>query len=412
LSVLYPFQKELVNRNNKLEINVKARQLGYSFSFAYKCLKRGLTLSNNQLIVSASQRQSNVVMGYVEKFWRNFKLLPSTKNIKMVVDSRTEKQFKLSDGKLVSINCLPAKSETIQGFPGDVFLDEFALYKNDKAVLECIMPSITHGYNLTISSKPLGRNNMFFNIYHNIDNRFPDYKRYGLNIYQAIEQGLVGKGRLPIDIEVIKRNMDEGSFRQEYLLEFTDDSSSYFPYRLIRNCVDDYGKIQGESFMGVDVGRTKDRTAIYVVTKFNDNFYITASEVLNNTPFDEQKAVIKQMFYESNVQKVKIDKGAIGYQLAEELEKEINAEGVMFGNPVKVDLCTNAKKIMEQKRLHITDDRDLISDIHSIQKQVTSNNLVQFNSPRDEKGHGDRAWALFLALSCATYSNEIKIGFV
>jgi hypothetical protein len=56
----------------------------------------------------------------------------------------------------------------------------------------------TLGYNLTISSTPLGKQNLFYEIF-NDKKQYKDYKRYSLNIYEAKKQGF------NVDIESIKR---------------------------------------------------------------------------------------------------------------------------------------------------------------------------------------------------------------
>lgn len=401
MSILLPYQSLRSKDNSKFIIDLKARQIGFSFEAAYTSLKRAVLEKRNQLIVSASQRQASRVMIYIEKFFRAFKKLPSCSNLKFVKDAATTKE--LSNGAMIL--SLPPSPETIRGFDGDIILDEFSLYKNDNKVYEAILPSILRGYSIRIIGTPLGCNNKFYQIWNNTDNKYPDFKRNSINIYEAIAQGL------KVDIEEIKRNYDEDSFRQEFMCEFIDDSSSYFPYELIRNCIDDYGEIQGVNYMGIDIGRTHDRTVIFVVTKYNEHLYESRKQVLDKMPFDQQKEIIKQIYHETKCERVRVDKGAIGYQLAEELEKEINAEGIMMTAPEKVDICTLAKKYMEQKKLHLKDDREVITDIHSIQKIISQTNDIKFNSPRDSSGHGDRAWALFEAIK-ASQTGDFKMGFV
>src|SRR4030095_2675152 len=310
MSILYPYQKELVKRKNRFEINVKSRQVGYSFAFAYVVVKRCLFQNRDQLIVSASHRQSKRVMFYCEQFIRSFKNLPCLKGLKLITDTRTEKRF--STGK--QILCLPSNPETIRGFPGDVFLDEFALYKNDTRIFEAILPSITRGYNLTISSTPLGRQNLFHEIFTE-RKKYKDYKRYSLNVYEAKKQGFKA------DIESIKKNFDEESFRQEYLCEFVDESTAYFTYELLRNCIDDYDsrRLKGPVYTGIDIGRVNDLTVIASICLVKDRFYLKRLDILENSAFGEQKETIRQVLQEEEPAAVFIDKGGIGLQLAEEL---------------------------------------------------------------------------------------------
>ena len=405
LSILYPYQKSLVKRNNRFEINVKSRQIGYSFAFAYEVVKRCLFENRDQLIVSASHRQSKRVMYYREQFIHSFLNIPSLSSLKLLVDTQTEKRF--SSGK--QIMCLPSNPETIRGFPGDVFLDEFALYKNDSRIFEAILPSITRGYNLTISSTPLGKQNLFYEIFNDI-NRYKDYKRYSINIYEAKKQGF------KVDINSIKKNFDEESFRQEYLCEFIDESTAYFTYDLLRNCADDFDPaiIKGPVFIGIDIGRTNDLTVIAAVTECAGRFFLNKLEVLKGAAFSEQKSVIEQVISEAEPQLAFIDKGGIGLQLAEELEENYTfVKGISLTNQIKRDAVTFTKKLMEERNFKFEDDRELISEFHSVKRNITTGNNIRFESPRTKKGHGDRAWAVMLALLAGKQGdNEIKMAFL
>jgi phage FluMu gp28-like protein len=405
MSILYPYQKKLVKRNNRFEINVKSRQIGYSFAFAYVAAKRCMLENRDQLIVSASHRQSKRVMFYCDRFIRAFRKLPQLSGLTLETDTLTEKRF--SSGK--QILCLPSNPETIRGFPGDVFLDEFALYKNDAKIFEAILPSITRGYNLTISSTPLGKQNLFHEIY-NDTKKYRDFKRYKINVYDAAKEGF------RVDIDSIKQNFDEESFRQEYLCEFIDESTAYFTYDLLRKCIDDYepARLKGPVYIGIDIGRTNDKTVIAAVSENPDSLALKRMEVLNNAPFGEQKETILQIISEEKPVSVFIDKGGIGMQLAEELEDRFDfAGGITWTNQLKNDAVTFTKKLMEENDFRFTDERELIGEFHSIQRTMTQGNHVKFESPRTKKGHGDRAWAVILALYAAKCGeNGIKMAFI
>ena len=253
---LYPYQSEYVKDNSRLIIVNKSRQIGYSTVIAYKAIKECYFNNTNQLLVSSSQRQANNLMSYVENILeKNY----YTKGVKLKKDSQTQKTF--DNGK--SIYSLPAKPETIRGFSGSITLDEFALCKDDDKILEALMPSISSRakYSLSICSTPLGCSNKFHSIF--TDNlKYPDFNRKQIDCYKAIEQGC------NINLDLIRNNFDEDSFRQEFECGFLDESTSFFPYDLLKSCIDDdYTNIHGRSCMGIDIGRTNDKTGIAIVTE-------------------------------------------------------------------------------------------------------------------------------------------------
>jgi len=401
--ILYPYQMDYVNNDSTFQITNKSRQIGYSMTIAYKALRRTIFSDIDNLLVSSSQRQSNKLMSYVESF---IELFYKKNGLKLVKDSVTQKTF--SNGK--SIYCFPSKPETVRGFPGDVRLDEYALHKEDEKMFEALLPSVSSNpkYQLSISSTPLGQSNMFYKIFTN-ENNYPDFSRTEINIYQAIEQGCKS------NIEIIRRNFDEESFNQEYLCQFIDEMTSYFSYDILKKCLTEFDEssLKGKCYVGIDVGRTNDLTSIAVMVLVNDVFYLKRIENLKNVNFQSQKEIISNIIHTENAEKVLIDKGAIGFQLAEDLEKDFGqVEGVHFNTNYKNELVTNCKKNMEQGNFKMNEDRNLINDFHKIKRSVTASNQVNFDSVRDKQGHSDRAWAVMLGMLCAKSSSEIKISFV
>ena len=400
---LYPYQKSFVNSDARFEVHNKSRQIGFTESYGYRSVKRAYKYEINQLIVSSSQRQSNHAMSYVEK-WLN--LYRGRYGLKLTKDSATEKR--LSNGK--SIYCLPSKPETIRGFNGDVLIDEYALHKEDDKIYEALLPSIVKSskYKISICSTPLGQSNMFYEIMTDLA-KYPDFKRSTINCYDAIKQGCT------MDIDTIKRNMDEESFRQEFMCEFIDEQTSYFPYELLKSVIKDYNEhaLKGKNYGGIDIGRTKDRYAFGVVNK-SDKYRLKALEVLHNKKFSVLFDTSCRMIEENDLEVCYVDKGLIGMQLAEELEDKYPSIvlGVQFTNMFKNELATYTKKLIENKDFEMYEHRDLISALHKIKKTVTPSNQVNFDSKRDEKGHADEGWAVMLAnLASRGEQPSIKMAF-
>ncbi len=387
---LYSYQKEYIKSAARFDIINKSRQIGWSSgSIAYKSIKRVLN-GVDQLLVSSSQRQSNKLMSFCERYIERV-LIPM--GVKLKEDTKTIKTF--YNGK--SIHCLPSKPETIRSFSGDVRIDEYALHKEDEKIFEALLPSITKKkhYQISICSTPLGKLNMFYSIYNDI-NKYPDFIRKEINYEYAIKQGC------EMDIETIKRNFDSDSFEQEFNCQFLDSGTSYFGLELLKNCVQDYEPetIKGTNHFGIDTGRTNDLFAKAIVTKTGEDFYLKNLEVLKNKSFEILSESIQDTFNSYPINKTFIDKGGIGYQLAEESEKKYrNTYGVFTNNSKFIlDAMTYVKKLMEQKRFIFYDEPDIIRDFHKIKKVYTINNNISFQIPRDKSGHGDRAIAIILAL--------------
>lgn len=404
MKYFYDYQKKYYKDKSRFRIINKSRQIGISEIAAFKGVQECLKLNQDILFVSSSQRQSNLLMQKIEKYidiYADEFMLKTGLRYKLIKDSATQKTFQNDK----SIYCLPSNPETIRSFAGNVVIDEYAFHKEDRKIYSSLLPVITRGFSISIISTPLGQSNMFYSIYTDL-NTYKDYKRNSIDIYEAKRQGF------NIDIDSIKNNIDDETFRQEYLCEFIDESTSYFTYELLKNCTAEYipETLKGKTYIGVDIGRSSDRTAIAVITEAYGIYYLKKLEVLDNINFQRQKEIISDIIKESEAEIVLIDKGAIGMQLAEELERDFfNVTGVNFTINLKNELVTNCKKLMEQNKIKYGDIRELISDFHKIKKNITSNNNVNFDSKRDSTGHSDRAWAFMLGLHAVKSEVEYNI---
>lgn len=74
-----------------------------------------------------------------------------------------------------------------------------------------------------------------------------------------------------------------------------------------------------ELYMGVDVGRTQDLTVIWTWERVGDVLWCREMAVLANAPFHEQRDAIIARMARPGTCGLAIDRGGIGYQLAEEL---------------------------------------------------------------------------------------------
>ena len=56
---------------------------------------------------------------------------------------------------------------------------------------------------------------------------------------------------------------------------------------------------------------------------------------------------------------------------------------------------------LEDHRLTIPDDRNVMADFRAVRKTVTSAGNIRFDAARTELGHSDRFWACALAIHAA-----------
>lgn len=392
---LYRYQLDWLLDDSRFKIGVKARQIGLSLTLGLEGLLDVLD-GKPAYYVSRTERQSVYLL---EKFYRWLDLAIGV-GLPLRVSYRSRTECRVND---VDVKSLTSHAAGDEGYTGNVYLDEFGLHENDEQIFRSLLPTISLGYKIRIVSRPFGQSNKFYEIFTDAE-KYPDWSRHTIDIHRAIKDGL------PINIDELRRNFDDEGFRENYLCEFIDESTSYLPYSLIRECVGDALEKYdgGTQYIGVDVGRKRDRTVIYVLSQLGDKFYTKRIERIEKETFGNQRARIRQIVQEENIRRGCIDATGLGMQLAEELQNEFGFfEPVMFTNEIKERLAVRTKRVFEAKEIQIPDDQNLISAIHSIRKTVTATNNVRFDAQRTQEGHADEFWALALALEAGTQQSVV-----
>jgi len=387
---LYPYQQNWINDTSRMKICLKARQIGISTAMCFEAIKMATNKRCNILILSTTERQSMEIVDRIQSLLDVFKKVI---DLRLIRESRSEIVFP-NRSKIIS---LPASPSSVRGYSGHVFLDEFAFHKDSKAIWTAMLPIISKGYSVRVVSTPAGKSGKFYELWETADEL--GFSKHKIDIYTAIKDGL------NIDLELFKNSMDPDSFSQEFECQFVDEAWSYFPMEMIQQAVSAEceqwdGVLKGPLYFGIDIGRKRDLTVIIAVEKVQDTFYVRDIKTLQGKTFQEQKTVIEEMKETLHPFRICIDASGLGMQLAEDLKLCYGSlvEPVGFTMQVKEDLVTKARILFEKGLVKIPQDMDLIRDIHSIKKTVTSAGNVRFDADRTEAGHADRFFALALAL--------------
>ena len=384
---LFEYQREFLSSDEQFRLVLKSRQIGFSYVAALDALIGALE-GRNQLFLSASEEQALILMRYLE-MWAE------KTAIELKGDTHTKK---LPNGTL--IKALANNFRTVQGFTGDIWMDEFAWYPNPKKIWHAFVPSIgAIKGRLTILSTPFEENSLFHDIYKD-ESKYFMFKRFTINIYRAIEDGL------EFDLETMRALFDAETWASAYECQFVDDESSLFSISLIKSCVDEklrYHTVSSSKtiWFGYDIGRVKDSSALAGVVANEKGIYeLVILELLRKSKFDEQKEFLKTMLQRYPLSQLRIDKTGLGANLSENIQDMFKSrvKGVHFTASIKEYMSLNLKKMFEDKTIKIPNDPLLIADIHSIKRKAGAKGFL-YDSERNSHGHADRYWALALATS-------------
>ncbi len=99
-----------------------------------------------------------------------------------------------------------------------------------------------------------------------------------------------------------------------------------------------------------------------------------------------------------DLRRILIDQTGVGEVFVEEAVKSglKNVRGIMLSLPKKQEVMVYLKQLMQDGRVHIPFDRELMNEMNVEQYQATKTGQAQFSHP--DGTHDDRLWAFALAV--------------
>jgi phage FluMu gp28-like protein len=152
---------------------------------------------------------------------------------------------------------------------------------------------------------------------------------------------------------------------------------------------------------GCDVGKKHDFSVIAVVEKRGQELYLVHLKRFHlGTEYNSVIGYLKLLNERlKDLRRILIDQSGVGETFVEDVILRAglkNARGVVFSGPKKQDILVYLKHTMEDGRLHIPFDRELMNELNVERFELTETGQVKFSHP--EGTHDDRLWALALAV--------------
>src|SRR6266568_4561343 len=158
-------------------------------------------------------------------------------------------------------------------------------------------------------------------------------------------------------------------------------------------------------YVGVDLGQKRDHSVVAVILKKNG--HITLVHLKRFPLGTEYQTVIEYLKLAGerfrNVRAYYIDQTGVGEAFPENARRAglKNVNGIELSLPRKSDVMTQLKQVIEQKRLHIPRDRELIIEMNAEIAKLTEAGKTKFHHRSGT--HDDRLWALALAVYSSRY---------
>jgi phage FluMu gp28-like protein len=403
---LYRYQRNWIADKSKFKIGMMSRQSGKTFTctleIADDCVEAE---SKNQrarwVILSRGERQAREAMEegvkrHLAAYQKGFEAYeydwdPDVKAQEIVLPGGSR------------ITALPANPDTARGFSANLLLDEFAFHKDSRGIWKACFPLVSKpGLKLRVISTPNGKSNKFYEL---MTDAGTGWSRHTTDIYQAVADGL------PRNIDELRAGInDPDAWEQEYECKFVDEATAYITYEMITSCEDEKATkelpgplmIGPEYYLGMDIGRKKDLTIIWLWEKVGDVLWTRMVKKLFREKFSTQREVL--FAHLPFIRRACIDATGLGTQLGEEAVERFGSkvEAVTFTGPVKEDLAVTIRRRFEDRTCRVPIDREIRDDLHSVKKITTAAGNIRFDAERTEDGHADRFWAAALGTHAAS----------
>lgn len=424
-----PYQQRWLDDKSKIKIWEKSRRIGATYVQSYEdvrdCIKKSVPAV---WFSSADESAAKEYIDYCEQWVKLFHA--SAKRIgEVVIDNEKDiKALVIEFSNGTKIHALSSNPKAFRSKGGKVVLDEFAFHNNADELWKAARPCITWGYPLRILSTHNGQNCLYYKFLEQVQKGQLKWSHHKTPIQLAVKEGLVDriyqrKTTLQEQELWIKNEQencfDEYTWLQEYCCIAVDEASAFLPYELITTCELDnilkpLSEIQHDFYVGVDIGRRKDLTVIWVLEKIENIKYTRLVLELSKMPFYQQEEILHEILAHKLFRRDCQDDTGIGMQMAENAQYKFGkfrVEGVTFSNRVKEDLAYHLRTEFENKTVFIPKSHEIREDLHSIRRLTTSAGNIRFDAERSDNGHADRFWALALALHAANNgSGEINIS--
>ncbi len=398
-----PWQDKFLNSRSKRNLLNCSRQIGKSTCVAIKALHRaffypGITV----LVVSMTKPQAVELVYRMRRFlntsffrmvWQS--ITPDVKENKHEITLTGFDKEKIESRIIV----VPATDAALGFSANYVICDEFARWEGgDRVYLEDLEPTTfwTEG-DIDILSTPRGRQGLFYRFF-----QMPEYWNIFHYDWTANPKNTLEK------MEIIRRQHTPLTFAMNYEAKFVASEDSYFTANEINNSISSEANLgwKGERniCVGVDFGKVNDNCVIYTGTILNPekpkNEHIIRVLDRRVKPLGtDYKVILSEL--ESLNKIIRPNTFVLDVTSGEVPSDILRASGCptepfKFTIQSKIEIMNNLKVLMQQGRLQIPNEKDLIEQLEIFQYEISKENQDRMKLHAPEGMHDDEVDALAL----------------
>lgn len=431
------------NKHQDFRFNLKGRQIGMTFYYAFEAFEDAVISGDNQVFFSASRAQAEIFRFYIVEIAQKYFNITLSGN-----------PIRLSNGALLRF--LSTNANTSQGFNGHLYGDEVFWIPKFTRLHEVASAMATHSkFRTTYFSTPSAKTHQAYPVWTGDEWRGDDSKRknvkfpsfselrdggrlcpdgiwrYVITMEDAVTQGL---GAL-VDIERLRNKYSATAFDMLYMCVFVDSKDAVFKFSDLVRCEvetdtwQDYDPTAARPFGnrevwgGFDPSRSGDNSTFVIIAPpmyEGERFRVLAVYCWQGLNFTYQANQIKQLMRRFNMTYVGIDTTGIGrgvYDLVSQFAPR-EATPILYSVESKTRLVLKMIDTVERKRIEwskdavdeVSKDRaEIAPSFMAIRRTTTaSGNALTFVAERsDATGHAD----VFFAISHAVINEPLDYEY-
>jgi phage FluMu gp28-like protein len=419
------YQRDWIRDQSRYKLAVKARRIGFTFATTYEIALDCASRRTRWLIISRTQdtakeairevRNHLVAMRQIEADLDEAKTIRESGS-GLFFEGIEAHKFVIEMPNGSEITALTAHPDAARGFGGNVFLDEFGFHRDSYELWKGASASTLRGHRLLVVSTPHYQQGKYYDLAREAGCSVgvpPAGRQQGIwschwtDITAAAPQ--LAKIGVPLDLhELRKLAGDEEAWQQEFCCQFVSAAEMWIPLELIaaarnpgaRADWDPERPVEGSLYAGFDIGRKRDRTAIYIQERIGDVGFCRGLITLERATFEQQYQVLDALLQHPKMRRACGDATGLGMQLCEQLAQKHGgkAEGVTFTGERKEAMSVIVRRRFEERLDKIPENCPALERaIGAIKRETTASGNLRFDAVRSDAGHADEYWALALA---------------
>ena len=383
------WQKEVLEAEGNLCI-CSGRQQGKSTIIAIKASE--FVVKNKKklvLIISVTEDQAIMLLQKVELYL----LEKYPKMIRKGKFRPTKSKIELTNGSIVRTKAVGQSATGVRGFTINMLIvDEAAFCPSE--IFPAVTPSLlTTGGDMMLISTPHGKTGFFHEAYHS-----PNFKTWHISAVKNIDQRPIsaswteGQRESALAfLESEKRRMSIKEFGQEYLAQFLEDLTQFYPDEIIRKSMimqrRPTEKENREFYLGVDIGRMGgDATVFAIIERKGEQLFHVDNIVWTRVLLSEVAEKILNLDSIYKFKKIYLDDGGIGVGVFDTLivHNQTKRKTIALNNSTRIieynldktpkrkkllkeDMHNNLLQLMEKGKILLLDDGNIWQSFKSIQ---------------------------------------------